>query len=96
MVDKWCKIDDVIKNLKGKKVYLLIDIDVFDLVFVFGIGIFELGGILFLDFFDILFKLKDFDIIGVDIVEVVLYYDIFDRIVLFVVKIVRELILMIE
>uniref|UniRef100_A0A7C5V115 Agmatinase n=1 Tax=Caldicellulosiruptor owensensis TaxID=55205 RepID=A0A7C5V115_9FIRM len=95
-VDKWDKIDDVIKNLKSKKVYLSIDIDVFDPAFAPGTGTPEPGGILSSDFFDILFKLKDLDIIGADIVEVAPYYDISDRTALLAAKIVRELILMMK
>lgn len=96
LVDKWGKIDDVIKNLKGKKVYLSIDIDVFDPAFAPGTGTPEPGGIPSSDFFDILLKLKDLYIIGADIVEVAPYYDISDRTALLAAKIVRELILMIE
>lgn len=82
--------------MNGKKVYLSIDIDVFDPAFAPGTGTPEPGGILSSDFFEILLKLKDLNIIGADIVEVAPYYDISDRTALLAAKIVRELILMIE
>lgn len=50
-INKWNDINNVIKDLNGKKVYLSIDIDVFDPAFAPGTGTPEPGGILSSDFF---------------------------------------------
>lgn len=95
-IDMWEEIDSILEDLKGKNLYLSVDIDVFDPAFAPGTGTPEPGGISSIEFFKILPKLKALNIIGADIVEVAPYYDISDRTALLAAKILRELILMIR
>lgn len=72
-------------------IYVFYDIDFVDLVFVFGIGMFEVGG---LGFFEVLLVVCQFDgvnIVGVDFVEVFLLFDQVGGIVFFGVLIMFEI-----
>jgi len=46
-------------------VYLLVDIDVFDFVFAFGIGMLEVGGMMSCELFVVLCGFVDFNFVGV-------------------------------
>lgn len=73
-------LKEILLIFVGCFVYVIIDIDVLDLVYVFGIGIVDVGGIIlkeFLVFIYVIVKL-DFCIVGGDLVEVVLIYDLFE------------------
>lgn len=79
--------------LEGVCYYLIIDIDVFDFLIVFGMGILSYGGFLYyevLEFIDGLVKCGQ--IVGIDFVEVVLDYDLIGFISIFVVQILMNII----
>lgn len=56
-------------------VYLIFDIDCFDLVFVLGIGILVCGGLISDKVFKVFCVLKGINMVGMDVVEVLLFYD---------------------
>lgn len=74
----------------NKKVYLTIDIDVLDPAFAPGVGAPEPGGISSSAFFKILNSLKNFDIVGFDIVEVNPMVDMSGITAMTAAKIIRE------
>ncbi len=61
--------------LAGRKVYLTIDLDVFDPAAMPGTGTPEPGGIFFPEFVKLLRSLRGLDIVGADIVELAPDYD---------------------
>jgi agmatinase len=62
-------------SLKGRKVYLSIDLDIFDPGIMPGTGTPEPGGISFSGFIPLLQALENVDIVGADIVELAPVYD---------------------
>ncbi|SHJ58899.1 agmatinase [Dethiosulfatibacter aminovorans DSM 17477] len=68
-------LSEVVDNLKGKKVYVTIDLDILDPSVFPGTGTPEPGGISFGDMTGAIGKLKGLDIIGMDIVELSPHYD---------------------
>lgn len=85
------------KHLKGRKVYLTIDLDVFDPACMPGTGTPEPGGISFGDAVQILRALADagIDIVGADIVELAPDYDHSGISAALAATLLRELILLI-
>ncbi|NCN65472.1 MAG: agmatinase [Candidatus Altiarchaeum hamiconexum] len=73
-----------------KKVYLTIDIDVLDPAYAPGVGTPEPGGITSNDMFKILDSLKNFDIVGFDVVEVNPMIDVSGITAMTATKIIRE------
>lgn len=71
-------------------VYVIFDIDFVDLVFVFGIGMFEVGGFIGYELLQFVCGLFGLDVCVYDFVEVMLMYDLVGVILLFVVNIVYE------
>ncbi len=67
--------DRVLKLLTGKPVYLTIDIDVVDPAFAPGVGSPEPGGWSSGELFQMLGKMTDLQIVGMDLVEVCPPYD---------------------
>lgn len=72
-------MEGIIKKIRewvGMKnfVYLSLDIDMFDLVFVFVMGMFEMGGWSMRELRIILRGLEGVNLVGVDIVEVVVSF----------------------
>lgn len=66
---------DAIKALKGKPVYLTIDLDVLDPSVFPGTGTPEPGGISMKELLDALILLKDLPLVGADVVELSPHYD---------------------
>lgn len=66
---------ETITDLKGKPVYLTIDLDVLDPSIFPGTGTPEPGGITMKDLLDALTALKDLRLVGADIVELSPHYD---------------------
>jgi agmatinase len=62
-------------SLKGRKVYLSLDLDIFDPGIMPGTGTPEPGGISFSEFIPLLQALENVDIVGADIVELAPAYD---------------------
>ena len=66
---------DVIKALKGKPVYLTIDLDILDPSVFPGTGTPEPGGISMKELLDALILLKELPLVGADVVELSPHYD---------------------
>jgi agmatinase len=66
---------ELARTLRGRKVYLTIDVDVFDPGIMPGTGTPEPGGISFPDFVRLLKALEGVEIVGADIVELAPDYD---------------------
>lgn len=83
-------------ELKGKKVYLTIDMDVLDPSAFPGTGTPEAGGVTFMQLLDAVLCLKDLDIVGADINELSPHYDQSGVSTATACKLLRELLLMLE
>lgn len=68
-------LSDVISSLKGKPVYLTIDLDVLDPSIFPGTGTPEPGGITMKELLEALTALKELPLVGADIVELSPHYD---------------------
>ncbi len=88
------KIDKFVEELKGKKVYLTIDLDVLDPSIFSGTGTPEAGGVTFNELLNTMLKLKDINIIGADINELSPSYDPSGVSTAVACKILRELLLL--
>lgn len=86
----------VVERLKGKPVYVTIDIDVLDPAYANGTGTPEPGGINSRELIDSISLLRELNIVGFDIVEVSPPYDNSDRTAVMASKIIREVILTIS
>ncbi|MGN0641573.1 MAG: agmatinase [Huintestinicola sp.] len=86
-------ISEVITALKGKKVYLTIDLDVLDPSFFPGTGTPEAGGASFNQLLSALVKLKELDIVGADINELSPHYDQSGASTAIACKLLRELLM---
>ncbi len=85
-------VRDAIGELSDKKIYLSIDIDVFDPAFAPGTGTPEPGGCTPREFFKVLKLLGELNVVGADIVEISPPFDTADVTSLLGAKIARELI----
>lgn len=79
--------------LKGKKVYITIDIDVLDPSLVSGTGTPEAGGITYKELEQAFTYFKALDIVGADLVELAPHYDHSGTSTAVACKIVREMLL---
>lgn len=86
-------IEEVKSKLKGRKVYITLDIDVLDPAFAPGTGTPEAGGFSSRELFEVLLVLKDLDIVGFDLVEISPPYEQNDNTSLLGAKILREVLL---
>lgn len=86
----------VIDTLKGKPIYITLDIDVVDPAFANGTGTPEPGGISTKELLDFLLLTKKLNVIGFDVVEISPPYDHSDRTAILGAKIVREMILIMD
>lgn len=68
-------LDEVVDRLKGKKVYLTIDLDVLDPSIFPGTGTPEAGGISFKELMQGIDIVKQLDIVSADVVELSPHYD---------------------
>lgn len=89
-------LDKTIEDLKGKPVYLTIDLDVLDPSVFPGTGTPEPGGISFHELQEAIKMMKDIDIIGLDVVELAPHYDQSGASTAVACKTVRELLLTIQ
>ena len=87
------KIDEYINALKGKPVYVTIDLDVLDPAFFAGTGTPEPDGIDFKTLLSCVLKMKDINIVGADINELSPHYDQSGASTAVACKILRELLL---
>jgi len=83
----------VLKDLKGRPVYITLDIDVVDPAFAPGTGTPEPGGCSSREILEVAGYFKELDIVGFDLVEVSPANDLSERTSLLAAKILRELII---
>ncbi len=81
------------EQLKGRPIYLTLDIDVLDPAYAPGTGTPEPGGCTPREVFRALYMLAELQVVGMDLVEVCPVYDPTERTSLLAAKIVREAIL---
>ncbi len=86
-------LKDIMPELKGRPVYLTVDIDVVDPAFAPGTGTPEPGGITSRDFLGIPKLLSTCQIVGMDLVEVSPPYDTAEITALLAAKFIREALL---
>lgn len=83
----------VLAELKGKPVYVTLDIDVVDPAFAPGTGTQEAGGCTSREIIEAIHVLQDLNVVGFDLVEVSPATDSSERTALLAAKLVREAIL---
>ncbi|MGB9803827.1 agmatinase [Desulfofundulus sp.] len=86
-------LTQVCAQLKGRSIYLTLDIDVLDPAYAPGTGTPEPGGCTPREIFQALYLLADCRVVGMDLVEVCPAYDPTERTSLLAAKLVREAIL---
>ncbi len=89
-------VENILDELKGKKVYLTIDMDVLDPSAFPGTGTPEAGGVTFNELLGAVLKLKDLDIAGADLNELSPHYDQSGVSTATACKLLREVLLMLE
>lgn len=89
-------IEKAAEELKGKNVYLTIDMDVLDPSIFPGTGTPEAGGVQFTELLEAVFKLKELNIVGADINELSPQYDPSGVSTAVACKLLREILLMLE
>ncbi len=89
-------IEKAVEELRGKNVYLTIDMDVMDPSFFSGTGTPEAGGVQFTELLEAVMKLKGLNIVGADINELSPQYDPSGVSTAVACKLLRELLLMLE
>ena len=90
------EIDNAVKELAGKNVYLTIDMDVLDPSVFPGTGTPEHGGVQFMELLEAVFKLKELNIVAADINELSPHYDPSGISTAAACKLLREILLMLE
>ena len=78
---------------KGKKIFVTVDLDVLDTSIMPGTGTPEVGGIQFNELVNWFEYLKDFDIVGADVVELAPDYDASGASTAVATKVIRELLM---
>ena len=91
--DTLCCIYSDLDCLKGRKIFVTIDLDVLDPSVMPGIGTPESGGMQFNELMGWFDYLKDFDIIGADVVELAPDYDASGVSTAVATKVIRELLM---
>lgn len=82
-----------IDSLKDKKVFVTVDLDVLDTSIMPGTGTPEVGGLQFNELAGWFEKLKDFDVVGADVVELAPDYDTSGASTAVAAKVIRELLM---
>lgn len=86
-------LDEVLSGLRGKPLYLTIDLDVLDPSIFPGTGTPEPGGVSFVDLMSAVHRIKGFDVVGCDVNELAPHYDSSGVSTAAACKVIRELIL---
>ncbi len=84
---------DACRGLRGKTVYLTLDLDLFEPAEMPGVGNPEPGGVTFREFLALLQEMRDLNIIAADVVELAPPWDPTGRSSVMAAEIVRELLL---
>ena len=82
-----------LKEFKGKKIFLTIDVDVLDPAYMPGTGTPEPDGLTYREFAEWIKFLQDFDIVGADVVELAPDYDKSEVSTAVVTKIIRDVLM---
>ena len=85
--------DETVENLKGKPVYVTLDLDVLDPSVFWGTGTPEAGGVTFKELLEALLQLHKLQVVGMDINELSPHYDQSGASTAVACKLVRELLL---
>ena len=85
------KLEEIVEEIKGRPVYVTIDLDVLDPSVFPGTGTPEAGGINFHEMLDLIKILKNAKIVGADVVELSPHYDQSGISTAAACKIIREL-----
>ena len=85
--------EEVTKEIKDMPIYLTLDLDVLDPSIMMGTGTPEAGGLTYKELMQALYTLKDFNIVGLDVVELAPHYDPSGVSTAIASKIIRELLL---
>lgn len=88
-------IEKINKQIKGKNIFITVDIDVFDPAYVPAVGNPESGGIDFIKFMEFIKNLKIDNLIGADVVELIPHIDTTYASAVFAAKLIRELLIII-
>lgn len=86
-------LQQVIGELKGKPVYLTVDLDVLDPSVFPGTGTIEPGGLTFKEFIDCIVLMKELNVVGADVVELSPHYDTTGLSTAVACKVIREIVL---
>ena len=86
-------LDETIDDLRGKPVYITIDLDVLDPSIFPGTGTPEPGGVSFTDLISAIHRIRGLDIVGCDVNELAPHYDQSGVSTAVACKVIRELIL---
>lgn len=90
------RLEEAVEELKGKPVYLTIDLDVLDPSVFPGTGTPEAGGVTFLELLEAMKKVSTLSIIGADLNELSPIYDQSGASIALASKILRELLLLLN
>lgn len=86
-------VDEIVNKLKGKNVYLTIDLDVLDPSCFPGTGTPEAGGVTFNELIKAIKLFKQLNLVGLDVVELAPDYDLSRASTAIACKVIRELLL---
>lgn len=86
-------LKEAVEKLKGKPVYVTIDLDILDPSIFSGTGTIEPGGITFNEMMKVMDLIKDLNIVGADVVELSPHYDNSGTSTAVACKVLRELVL---
>jgi len=86
-------LNQAVSAVKGKPVYISLDIDVLDPAYAPGTGTPEPGGCTSREILQAILTMKDLNVVGMDLVEVAPAYDQTERTAILGAKIVREALL---
>ena len=89
-------LQHVAESLQNFPVYITLDLDVLDPAFFPGTGTPEAGGVTFTELLQALFSLRTLALVGADLVELCPMCDKSDISTMTAIKLLRELILMLE
>lgn len=87
------KSPDELKQLKGKNIFVTVDLDILDPSIMSGTGTPEAGGFTYNELIDWFKKLKGLNIIGADVVELSPHYDTSGVSTAVASKVIRELLM---
>ena len=90
-----CKYYDDLEPLRTKNIFITVDLDCLDTSIMPGTGTPEVGGMTFNELIGWFKYLKDFNIVGADVVELAPDYDVSGVSTAVATKVIRELLMII-